>query len=360
MNVPKIFSAIAAAIIFFATSMNASAALNFVDGVDWQKKIITVTGEGFPPPNAVSDTQAKILTSKAAQGDAYAKLAEIVNGVRVESETTVGKLTTYNQIKLKVTATLKGAKIVEETFFGDDSCRVTVQMPLFGSSNSLARALFERTSTLEPFPNPVWEVAPSIVPYTSTTPVSQRLELTARAAQEQEKIPYTPPTTPYKSPLERISVQPLDSISVQNLQADAFTIQEPTTYQPQNSQAVRPSVKDYANLAQGDFTGLIVDCRGLNLQPVMSPLILNINGTKIYGHKNIDIDKIIREGVADYITDIENADRAGKNPLVVKAVAVENFNSNPVLTVADSNRVLIENYATKFLNDLKVVFLFDR
>ena len=91
----------------------------------------------------------------------------------------------------------------------------------------------------------------------------------------------------------------------------------------------------------------------------MSPVIQNSNGTKIYGHKNLDIDRVIREGMADYVDDVENVDRAGKNPLVVKAVALENFNSNPVVAIPDSNRILIENHATKFLKDLKVVFLFD-
>ena len=344
MKIPKVLSAIAAAVILFATSMSANAAPNFVEGVDWYKKVITVTGEGIVPRNAVNYTQAKGLASKAAQADAYRKLAEIVNGVRVEGETTVEKmLTVRDQIKLKVEATIKGAKIIDETFLSDGSYRVTVQMPLFGASNSLASAIFDRTSKVEPFPNPVWEDEPSSKP-----------------AAEREEFSYTPPTTPYKSPLERISVQSVDSISVQNFQADASTIQEPTTYQQQNSQPAKRSVADYADMAQGDYTGLVVDCRGLDLQPVMSALILNINGTKIYGHTYVDPDRIIREGMADYIRDVENAGRAGKNPLVVKAVSVEHFNSDPVLTISDSNRVLIENYVTKFLKELKVVFLFDR
>ena len=57
--------------------------------------------------------------------------------------------------------------------------------------------------------------------------------------------------------------------------------------------------------------------------------------------------------------DVDSVERAGDNPLVVKAKAVENFNSNPVLEVPDSNRVLIENHATKFLPEMKVVFLLD-
>ena len=112
-------------------------------------------------------------------------------------------------------------------------------------------------------------------------------------------------------------------------------------------------------MAKGDYTGLIVDCRGLELQPVMSPVIRNSNGTKIYGHKNLDIDKVISMGMADYADNSINASRAGDKPLVVRAVALENFNSNPVVAISDSNKILIENYASKFLKDLKVVFLFD-
>jgi len=368
MKVSKIFSAIAAAVILFATSNGVSAAPkanSFVEGVDWKNQVITVTGEGVAPTNAVNYTQAKGLASKAAQADAYRKLAEIINGVRVEGETTVEKmLTTQDKVQVRVEATIKGAKIVDETFLSDGGYRVVMQVPLFGVSNSLAGAVLEKPTAIEPFPNPVVEVAPSSMPYTSTTPVKRRLEVTKVTVEEENYAPVpTTPTTPYKPPLSRMSVPSLDTIILQKVQANTFAMQEPT-YQPNYgsstaTQPTRRSVADYASMAEGDYTGLIVDCRGLELQPVMSPVIVNSNGTKIYGHKNLDIDKVISEGMADYIDDTEHVDRAGTNPLVVRAVGVQNFNSNPVLAIPDSNRVLIENYATKFLKDLKVVFLFD-
>ena len=127
----------------------------------------------------------------------------------------------------------------------------------------------------------------------------------------------------------------------------------------ESSAPAKKSVKDFAEMAQGIYTGLVVDCRGLGLKTAASPVIINANGTKIYGHKNLDIDKIISIGVADYVNDPKNISRAGSHPLVVKAIALENFNCYPVVSVADSNRILIENYATKFLKDLSVVFLFD-
>lgn len=368
MKVSKVFSVIAAAAILLFTSSSVSAvpkANNFVEGIDWTNKVITVTGEAVAPTNAVNYTQAKGLASRGAMADAYRKLAEIINGVHVEGETTVEKmLTTSDRIQLKVSATIKGAKIIDETFLSDGGYRVVMQVPLFGVSNSLADAVLERPTAVEPFPNPVVEVAPSSMPYTSTTPIKKRLEITKVTIEEENYVPVQPtPTTPYKSPLSRMSVPSLDTIILQEVQANTLAMQEPT-YQPSYDtstakQPTRRSVTDYASMAEGDYTGLIVDCRGLDLQPVMSPVILNSNGTKIYGHKNLDIDKVISMGMADYIDDTEHVDRAGSNPLVVKAVAVQNFNSNPVLAVPDSNRVLIENYATKFLKDLKVVFLFD-
>ena len=132
-----------------------------------------------------------------------------------------------------------------------------------------------------------------------------------------------------------------------------------TSFAEDNPTITKKSVEEYASAAQGDYTGLVIDCRGLGLKAVMSPIIQNINGTKIYGHKNLDLDKIISSGMVDYVTTPENISRAGSKPLVVKAVALDNFNSTPIVSIADSNKILIENHATKFLKDLKVVFLFD-
>ena len=376
MRLPKILTAVATAMILFVTGATASAepkATDYVEGVDWTGRVITVIGEGIVPPDAVNYTQAKGLAAKAAKADAYRKLAELINGVRVEGETTVEKMvTTQDRIQLRVEATIKGARVVSETFLSDGGYRVVMQVPIFGMTNSLANAVLEKPANIEPFPNPVPEVAPTSVPYNSSTSVKRRIEITAQGDVKVEEENFVPvPTTPYKPPLSRMALPDLQSFDLLNMQSSLLTVQEPTlptisstptvnqSYNTSTAAPARKSVADYASMAQGDYTGLIVDCRGLELQPVMSPVIMNSNGTKIYGHKNLDIDKVISIGMADYINDTEHVDRAGENPIVVKALSLENFNSNPVISIPDSNRVLIENYVSKFLKDLKVVFLFD-
>ncbi len=108
----------------------------------------------------------------------------------------------------------------------------------------------------------------------------------------------------------------------------------------------------------GEYTGLVVDCRGLGLNPVMSPVILNSAGTKIYGHQNLDYDLVIRDGMASYASDMNGASRAGNNPLVVRAERLSGNNSNPVIGVTDADKVLSANASNGFLSRTAVVFLF--
>ena len=41
------------------------------------------------------------------------------------------------------------------------------------------------------------------------------------------------------------------------------------------------------------YTGVIIDCRGFALQPVMSPVIKCIDGEAVYGYRNLDYKKVV-------------------------------------------------------------------
>ena len=113
-----------------------------------------------------------------------------------------------------------------------------------------------------------------------------------------------------------------------------------------------------ANMAQGGYTGLIIDCRGLGLNPVMSPVIKNEKGVKLYGHENLNYDLVIRDGMVNYANNQGQAGRAGSNPLVLKASRLEDHNANPVVSVNDGNKILVENGSSGFLNKTAVVFMY--
>lgn len=125
-------------------------------------------------------------------------------------------------------------------------------------------------------------------------------------------------------------------------------------------QPVDKSVANDSNVVGKNYTGLVIDCRGLNLNCVMSPVIKNADGMKIYGHTNLDYNKIIVNGMAAYAGDAYDqisAQRAGNNPFVVKAVSLDDMNSTPVISVADADRILAANAHDRFLDNCAVVFV---
>ena len=307
------------ACVMAMTLMVVSAASAFAagTGMDWSgDSKITVQGMGVAPTYAVNAIQARMLARRAAVVDAYRQLAEMVKGVNVDSETTVeNMMVTSDVTKTKVTALIQGARIVSEQAVDGGGYTVTMEMSVFGASNSLATAVLPTNTVPTSFPAPDASVPAS-------TPSSV-----------QVNVQVTPGTTTQQTP--------------------ATTIPSVTTPSHQGSSAAAAP----AGQAIGGYTGLIVDCRGLGLKPVMSPVIKNANGEPIYGYKNLDSATVIANGMASYTTDLSKASRAGSNPLVVKAVGLDNHNGNPILSVADANRVLIENGASGFLDRTNVVFV---
>ena len=395
MRIEKFFSAALAISTISMFTANVFAVPGV--GVDWNKKVITATGLGYAPDGTTLPGQVKTLAENAAIAVAYKNLAEQVEGVQVTGETTVsGMMVLSSTIKTKVSAVIRGAQKVSTVQREDGGVEVTLQMPIFGSANSLAGVVFEKNSKKSPFPNPVPNIAPTKPTYTAQTPVRQRIEIVV-SGNNAQVVSVQPMSTPVFSNIldyqtkifftPEVVVAPLSKINVTSLpkvktpqapqietpsvpqsptipQAQVPTapqVQVPTAQQVQVPTAPKISTPQ-TNLSSdaeiiGNFTGIIIDCRGMDLHSVMSPVIKNENKETIYGDKNLDYDKIIEMGMAAYSDGVDNLERAGQNPLVVKAVALDNFKSNPVLSVADSNRVLLENKSTHFLDNMNVVFL---
>lgn len=120
-----------------------------------------------------------------------------------------------------------------------------------------------------------------------------------------------------------------------------------------------------AEVKQVRYTGVVVDASGLGLMPTFSPVIYDTNGRIIYGIKNLNKDDAISKGVVSYAKELDAAthgNRAGDNPLVVKAVDVRGgANSvnkvNVVVSVEDADRILIANESTQMLEGSAVVFV---
>ncbi len=328
------------------------------DGVDWERQIIVVTGMGIAPPNAVNITQGQMLAKRAAVVDGYRQLAEQVKGVNVDAESTVENMMVVSDVvRTKVSACIQGARILEERMRPDGVCEVTMSIPMFGVSNPLAAAVIPKPAARVPFPAPTLEEQP-VGTYTSPGNASVGVDVTIRRNDNSRPM--------------QASLQPMGAGD--SFYPYPYTYRYPYPYppnppiyqgnqQPSNPQA--PPVKEPKQTSKntyqvaGNYTSLVVDCTGLELQPAMSPVIRNENGEAIYGASNLDYDIVTTKGMAAYSRslDVQSISRAGERPFVVKGTAVSGNNINPVVTVADANHILMENEQTHFLDELNVIFV---
>ena len=280
----RLFSVLLAVCVLALSSV-AMAATDISNGV------VRVTGIGAPG-------QPPYLGFIAARADAQRQLVAAVNGVQVDSETTVELSMVQNDtIKTKVSGLVKGAKIVDQGT-NEYGYFVVMEMSVFGS-NSIASAVIPQVPQ-QNFLQPA-DVAPSV----STT------------------------------------------VIVNN---NVGTVPVP---------AVNPNQATVGNLygATGQYTGLIVDCTGLGLQTAMAPAVYTDGKKVVYGLEHFSHDQVINRGYVGYSTSATTGvQRAGSNPMVVKAQSIEHF-FNPVISKEDAAKILAENQMNGFLSAGNVVFV---
>ena len=333
--------------------------------VNWETSTVTATAIGVYPEKSVNHLQAVQMAKLAATRIAQRDLLATIEGINITSETTVKNMMLEDDtIVTKLSGFLKGSVVVAEREL-PGGYEVTVQVPLFGGYNSVAPIVMQRPATRTSFPQPVQSVEPA-APVTNiniTINNTTNIENTTNSTTNNNttNVKNTTNNTTNNNTTNVNNNTTNTGINIPSTNPNTPSSTKPSTTKPTTKPVVTvPSTKTYtpSSRAIGGFTGLIVDCRGLGLKPVMSPVVKNENGDPIYGYKNLDYDKIIEIGMAGYTTDPTNVSRAGSNPLVVRAVKIEGATKgNPVISVADANRILIENNSSGFLDKMNVVFL---
>ncbi|PKL77986.1 MAG: hypothetical protein CVV27_04155 [Candidatus Melainabacteria bacterium HGW-Melainabacteria-1] len=135
--------------------------------------------------------------------------------------------------------------------------------------------------------------------------------------------------------------------------------------QPQKHVVPPPPVTLEAHTDNTDFTGIIVDCRGLGLEPAMSPAIVSQAGGEVY-LGNIEFQKdmmstVINEGIVGYAHSLQQARqnrRVGSKPLIVKGLsAAGNFRTDVVVSEVDTKQLLGIDQQHKLLSTARVIFV---
>ena len=221
----------------------------------------------------------------SARHRARANLLEILKGLRIRNQESVGELAaTQPLLAEKLQSMTAAAGVVRQDYRSDGSVAVTVSMNLFGG---LAQLLLPR----------------EIVPVEA---------IKAAGAK--------PPLKPHKPPGDGPAPAP------------------PPPY-----------------------TGLIVDARGLEVQPALAPRIFSENGNAVYDYAFVSREFAVQQGVCSYLTTpaAEAATpRVGEHPLLVLGLRTGGSDRCDLI-ISNTDAARIRNAAEhlSFMRQCRVVFI---
>lgn len=286
------------------TVANGKGRINYSAGV------IKATGYGAPSKLAGSPVQAKLMAMGAAKADALRNLAMAVSSIQVTATTKVRNYVLQSDvIETKLESILQSPRVVSEKFQKDGMAVVIVELPMYGEDSIASVVLPE----VLPEPSPSAPALPAPAPGT------------------------------FKGPDE-----------------PAIRIERPTAARPSYKQS-DPGVTPLSD--SGPFSAVIIDCRGHDIQAVMSPKLFDTTGREVYGTVRVSPEYAIETGIVGYPRSMGEAlagARAGSHPLIIKAVrAADKFRFHPVISLEDADRILAANNRDHFLERTAVVFLVD-
>ena len=163
------------------------------------------------------------------------------------------------------------------------------------------------------------------------------------------------PQQGFLPPSDIIPVDKIAGVALKpdNTGANAVAPTVPATQVPAVNQATVGNLYG----ATGQYTGLIVDCSGMGLQTAMAPAVFTEGRKVVYGLENFSHDQVINRGYVGYSKSLTaGVERAGSNPMIVKAESIDKFCS-PVVSKEDAAKILAENQMNGFLSTGNVVFV---
>lgn len=270
--------------------------------VNWSAGYIEAVGIGAPPDQTAGRINARPMALRAAKVDAYRNLLEITKGVQVDSTTLVRNYTVESDvINTQVEGLVKGAYVVDQQYMSDGTVEIKLRMPIYGNLSGIVMPLAVEKQK---------EVLPSVTEPAPATPAP---------AQETPSAPAPAP------PVEA---------------APAPAPPAPVVY-----------------------TGLVVDARGIQARPAMSPRIFDEDGKEVYGSANVEREYAVSQGMSGYARDLTAAQsnqRVTANPITVKALKTGGpGKADLVISNAVAQMIVATAQNASFMKQCRVMIVLD-
>lgn len=119
-----------------------------------------------------------------------------------------------------------------------------------------------------------------------------------------------------------------------------------------------------ARVRHEPYTGLILDARGIDFKPTITPSVVSEQGEEIYSARFISREYAVQAGVCRFsctLDPVMNSRRTGSNPLVIRGLR-KGGETNHTIVISRSDAVTIERTAERhlFMRKCQVVIVLDQ
>ena len=318
--------------------------------IDWTQHALFAYGDGTAPAAASDPVQQRLHGLRNARDAAFSNMRQLIGQVRLNADTQLQDAGLDRNFQDLVRVVI-GSQ-------GEDQgrYRIAVRLLLLGD---FAAAVLPQVEPIDPRSYDLSHfddsaAAPTTTDSLTAPTTADSLEMSDTADSLEMSVVTDSLTTPASADSLEMPVV-ADSLAVL---ASADSLETPAVA---DSLAADELV---FFVPEAPYTGLLVDVRGLGLQPSIAPRVLSAVGHVIHGAATVDRRLAADYGVAGYDDDIDRAYKSERlggeaaNPFVVRATGTAGrYSGDAILDNFDATQVLQADEAGDFLRQGRVTFL---
>ena len=318
--------------------------------IDWTQHALFADGDGTAPAAITDPVQQRLHGLRDARDAAFRNMRQLIGQVRLNADTQLQDAGLDRDFQELVRVAI-GSQSEDQGRY-----RIAVRLLLLGD---FATAVLPEVEPIDPRSHDLSHFDDSAAAPTTTDSLEMTVatdSLAVTAVADSLEMPITADSLTVLAATDSLAMT-----AVADSLAESSTTDSLTTSATDDSLAADELV---FFVPEAPYTGLLIDDRGLGLQPSIAPRVLTEAGHVIHGAATVARSLATGYGVAGYDDDIDRAyqsERLGgeeANPFIVRATGTAGrYAGDAIIDNFDAVQVLQADEAGDFLRQGRVIFL---
>ena len=307
--------------------------------IDWTQHALFAYGDGTAPAAITDPVQQRLHGLRNARDAAFRNMRQLIGQVRLNADTQLQDAGLDRDFQELVRVAI-GSQSEDQGRY-----RIAVRLLLLGD---FAAAVLPQVEPIDPrsYDLSYFDDPPVVPTTTDSLAVPATADSLTPAIFDSLAVSATADSLTISATTDSLALDTSDSLTAPAT-TDSLAADELVFFVP-----------------EAPYTGLLVDVRGLGLQPSIAPRVLSTAGHVIHGTATVDRSLATDYGVAGYDDDIDRAYKSERlggeeaNPFVVRATGTTGcYSGDAILDNFDAVQVLEADDVGDFLAQGRVTFL---